>query len=96
MDKLIALDRGSLLALRARGAWAHGHSSNEGVSAAFQTLPGSSFTTNGAATVPNSVLLSAGGEIRFVGGLSVGAKFDGELASRLQTYVDTGTVRYAW
>src|ERR1043166_8869634 len=67
-DKMIALDYGSLLALRARGAWAHDHSSNERINAAFQTLPGASFTTNGAATVPNSALLSAGGEIRLAGG----------------------------
>ena len=96
LDKMIALDRGNALAIRARAAWAHDHSSDQSVSAAFQTLPGSSFTTTGAATVANSALLSAGAEIRLASGLSFGAKFDGEFANRSQTYAGTGTVRYMW
>ena len=62
----------------------------------FQTLPGCTFTVNGAATVPNSVLLSAGAEIRLKSGMSFGAKFDGEFANRSQTYAGTRTVRYIW
>jgi outer membrane autotransporter protein len=96
LDKMIALDRGNVLALRTRAAWAHDHSSNDSASAVFQTLPGSNFTVNGAATVPNSALLSAGAEIRLASGVSFGAKFDGEFASRAQTYAGTATVRYVW
>ena len=96
LDKMIALDRGNALAIRTRAAWAHDHSSDGSVSAAFQTLPGSSFTTTGAGAVPNSALLSAGAEIRLASGMSFGAKFDGEFARRSQTYAGTGTVRYVW
>lgn len=96
LDKMVALDRGHVLAIRTRAAWAHDHSSDESVSAAFQTLPGSGFTMNGAATVPNSGLLSVGAEIRLASGLSFGAKFDGEFANRSQTYAGTGTVRSVW
>ena len=96
LDKMFALDSGNVLAIRTRAAWAHDHSSDESTSAAFQTLPGSSFTTNGAGTVPNSALLSAGAEIRLASGISFGAKFDGEFASRSQTYSGTGTARYMW
>ncbi len=95
-DHLIALDRGNALALRARAAWAHDHSDNPALGAVFQTLPGSSFTVNGAKTVPNSALLSAGAELRLANAWSIGAKFDGEFASRSQTYAGTGTVRYTW
>lgn len=96
LDKMFALDSDNVLAIRTRAAWAHDHSSDESTSAAFQTLPGSSFTTNGAGTVPNSALLSAGAEIRLASGISFGAKFDGEFASRSQTYSGTGTARYMW
>ena len=96
LDKMVALDRGYVLALRTRAAWAHDHSSNQSASAAFQTLPGSSFTTNGAGIVPNSALLSVAGELKLSSRMSVGAKFDGEFANRSQTYAGTGTIRYMW
>jgi uncharacterized protein with beta-barrel porin domain len=62
----------------------------------FQTLPGSSFTVNGAAPVTNVALLTSGVEYRMANGISFGAKLDTELASRSQTYSGTGTVRYTW
>ena len=96
LDKAFALNSTSLMTLRARAAWAHDHSSDQNVTALFQTLPGSSFTTNGAGTVPNSALLSAGAEIKLANRVSFGAKLDGEFSSRSQTYAGTGTVRYDW
>jgi outer membrane autotransporter protein len=95
-DNLIALSSGNMLALRTRAAWAHDHSDNPALGAVFQTLPGSSFTVNGAKAVPNSALLSAGAELRLANSWSIDAKFDGEFASRSQTYAGTGTVRYEW
>lgn len=95
-DKTFALNSTSLMTLRTRAAWAHDHSNSQSVNAAFQTLPGSSFTVNGAATAPNSALLSAGAEIKRTGGMIFGVKFDGEFANRSQTYAGTGTVRYNW
>jgi outer membrane autotransporter protein len=95
-EKLFALDNGKALAIRTRAAWANDYSNNPGTNAAFQTLPGSNFTVNGAAAPANSALLSAGGEIRLASGVSFGAKFDGEFANRSQTYAGTGTVRYVW
>lgn len=95
-DKLIALDGGHGLALRARVAWAHDHSSNPALGAVFQTLPGSNFTVNGAQPAADSALLSAGAEIRLANHWAIGARFDGEFASRAQTYAGTGTIRYSW
>ncbi|MGA9431674.1 MAG: autotransporter outer membrane beta-barrel domain-containing protein, partial [Xanthobacteraceae bacterium] len=62
----------------------------------FQTLPGASFTVNGAAVPANSALLSAGGQLFFSPHWSVEAKFDSEFASSAQTYAGTGTLRYTW
>ncbi|MDB5599849.1 MAG: autotransporter protein [Xanthobacteraceae bacterium] len=95
-DKAVALDQGATLALRTRAAWAHDFNNDQSINAAFQTLPGASFTVNGAQAAPNAALLSAGAELRLVNNWSVAAKFDGEFASGARTYAGTGTVRYVW
>jgi outer membrane autotransporter protein len=95
-DNTIALDRGNVLMLHSRAAWAHDHSSNPSLGAVFQTLPGSNFTVTGAQAAPNALLTSLGAELHLVNRWSVGARFDGEFANRSQTYAGTGTVRYAW
>jgi outer membrane autotransporter protein len=95
-DKAVALDHGATLALRTRAAWAHDFNNDQSIHAAFQTLPGASFTVNGASAAPNAALLSAGAELRLVNNWSLAAKFDGEFASGARTYAGTGTVRYVW
>lgn len=85
-----------MLALNARAAWAHDWVSNPTLTPVFQTLPGASFIVNGATPVPNSALPSAGGELRFLTGWALAARFDGEFTDRAQTYAGTGTLRYAW
>ena len=52
-----------LLILRARFAWAHDFVTNPALSAAFETVPGGSFTVNGAPIAQNSALTSAGAEL---------------------------------
>ncbi len=84
------------LMLRARAAWAHDWVSNPSLGAVFQTLPGASFTVNGAAPPKNSALASAGAELHLTNNWSLAAKFDGEFASGSQTYAGTGTLRYVW
>ncbi len=79
-----------------RVAWAHDWVSNPALGAAFETLPGASFTVNGAAPPPNSALVSAGGKLFITPAWSFDAKFDGEFAGGSQTYAGTGTLRYAW
>jgi outer membrane autotransporter protein len=84
------------LSLHGRLAWAHDWVSGTGLTAAFQTLPGSSFIVNGALPSGDSVLASISADLRVARNLSVAAKFDSELASRTQTYAGTGSVRYMW
>ena len=83
--------------LRARAAYAHDWVSNPSASAVFQLLgPGSGFIVNGAAPVKDSALLSAGSELKVTKSVTVGAKFESQLAQHSQTYAGTGTVRVAW
>jgi uncharacterized protein with beta-barrel porin domain len=96
LDRTVALANGDAIAWRGRAAWAHDHTGSQSMNAVFQTLPGSNFTVNGAVPVTNLALLTSGIEYRMTSGVSLGVKFDTELASRSQTYVGTGTMRYSW
>ena len=57
---LVALNPTTLLALRARLAWAHDSVSDPALAPVFQALPGTSFVVNGAAPATNSALAYAG------------------------------------
>ena len=96
VDKTYALDRNNALSLFGRVAWAHDWYSDPSVTAAFESLPGSSFTVIGAAPVHDSALLSAGTQLSMRNGWSVMAKLDSEFAPRSQTYIGTGQLRYTW
>jgi autotransporter-associated beta strand protein len=87
---------GMPLILRGRIAWAHDFVSNPALSAAFETLPGGSFTVNGAPIPHDSALTSVGAELFLTSRWTLLAKFDGEFASGSQTYAGSGTVRYSW
>lgn len=87
---------GMPLILRGRVAWAHDFVSNPALNAAFQALPGTSFTVNGARIPNDSALASAGAELFLTARLSLLLKFDGEFAPGSQTYAGTGTLRYTW
>jgi outer membrane autotransporter protein len=95
-DRSIGLNDGAILSLRTRAAWAHDDWSDTRMTAAFQSLPGSSFTVIGATPVRDSLLASAVAEISFRNGISLAGKFDSELAQRSQTYVGTARLRYTW
>ena len=84
------------LILRGRIAWAHDFVSNPALSAAFETLPGGSFTVNGAPIAHDFALTSAGAELFLTPRWTLLAKFDAEFANGSQTYAGSGTLRYAW
>ena len=95
-NRSILLDDGAILALRTRTAWAHDSWSDARMTAAFQSLPGSTFTVIGATPVHDSLLVSAVAEISFKNRISLAGKFDSELAQHSQTYVGTARLRYTW
>jgi YVTN family beta-propeller protein/autotransporter-associated beta strand protein len=84
------------LILRARLAWAHDFVSNPALNAAFEVLPGTGFTVNGAPIPHDSALASAGAELWFTSYCSFIAKLDGEFARGSRTYAATGTLRVSW
>ena len=84
------------LTLRARAAWAHDWITNPTLTAAFESLPGAGFVVNGAVPAKDRALASVGGDLHIAPNWMLQAKFDGEFASRTQTYAGTGTLRYTW
>jgi len=85
-----------VLITRARLAWAHDEAGDQGVTAAFQNLPGTTFLVTGAAAPKNLALLSAATELRLANGLSLGARVDGELASTAAAYDLRGEIKWRW
>jgi outer membrane autotransporter protein len=65
--------------LRARVAWAHDFVGNPALGAAFQSLPGSNFTVNGAPIPHDSALTSVGAE------LFLAANAAGEIRRRIRS-----------
>ena len=88
---------GMPLVLRGRLAWAHDWYTNAtALNAAFQALPGSTFTVNGAVQPKDSTLTTAVAELHITPSWTAIAKFDGEFGSGARTYGGTGTLRYSW
>jgi outer membrane autotransporter protein len=96
VDTRHALSNGVSVLLRGRAAWVHDFDPDRRIGALFQTLPGASFTVDGARAPEDAALISAAAELRLPNGVSFTAKFDGEFAGGSQTYAGTGTIRYAW
>jgi outer membrane autotransporter protein len=96
VDRSFALDRGNVISVFGRAAWAHDWYSDPSVVASFQSLPGSSFTEFGAPPVHDSVLLTAGSEFYMRNGWSVMAKLDSELGPGSYTYFGSARLRYTW
>jgi uncharacterized protein YhjY with autotransporter beta-barrel domain len=96
VDQANRLDNSASLILRGRVAWAHDNVSDLNDNVAFLSLPGSVFTVTGAAMPKDLLLATAGAEIQWVNGFSVGAQFDGEFADRSVKYGGIGRVRYNW
>ena len=96
LDTRHGFDNGTSILLRTRAAWVHDFDPDRRIGALFQTLPGASFTVNGARAPEDAALVSGAAELRLTNGVSFAAKFDGEFASGSQTYAGTGILRYTW
>ena len=73
-DKSFAMDNG-ILTLRGRAAWAHDFNTDRSVAATFQTLPGASFTVNGATPAADAALTTASVEMKWLNGWSARGDF---------------------
>jgi len=94
-DKAVAMG-GGVLAVKARTAWAHDWNRDRTATATFQTLPGATFTVNGASPSANAALLSLGAELAWARGWSVAAQVDGEFSSTSRTYAGKASIGYRW
>jgi len=95
VDKSFVLADG-VFALNGRAAWAHDSNTDRSATPTFQTLPGATFTVNGAKPAANGALLSAGAKMVWANGFSVSANFDGEFSNTTASYAGRGTVAYTW
>lgn len=86
----------SLLTLRGRLAWAHDEGNTAAVSAMFASLPGSTFTVNGAVPSKDLALVSAGAEMKWMNNISLSATFEGEFSNTTVGYAGKGNLRYVW
>jgi autotransporter-associated beta strand protein len=86
----------AVLTLRGRAAWAHDYNPDRAVTAIFQALPGASFVVNGARPDPDSALVSAGAEMKWLNGFSLAATFEGEFSGNTTSYSGKGVARYTW
>ncbi|WP_158813844.1 autotransporter domain-containing protein [Methylocapsa sp. S129] len=86
----------SVLTLGARLAWAHDFNPNVSATATLQSLPGASFVVNGATPSPNSVLVSAGMEMKWANGLFVRANFEGDFSNNTRSYGGRGALGAIW
>ncbi|MDP3939635.1 MAG: ice-binding family protein [Deltaproteobacteria bacterium] len=84
------------LVLRLRGAWAHELSSKTDVNASFQRVAGPSFTVAGAKPDRDSLLLSAGAEVRTRDGFYVAGSLNSSFASNAYTYGGAIKLGYTW
>jgi uncharacterized protein with beta-barrel porin domain len=73
------LDRASVLALRAKRAWAHNSVDDPPRAATFHALP----IVQGATPAKNAALTSSGAQLRLVSGVSLLGKCDGEFRNPL-------------
>ena len=94
-DKSFAMQDGTLI-LRSRVAWAHDSNTSRAVNPAFQSLPGSAFTVNGAKPAADGALVSAGPEMKWRNGWSAAGLFEGEFSRTTESYAGKVTVKYAW
>src|SRR5260370_39083845 len=94
-DKSFAL-QDAVLTLRGRAAWAHDYNPDRAVAAIFQALPGASFVVNGARPDPDSALVSAGAEMKWLNGFSLAATFEGDFSGNVTSYSGKGVARYTW
>ena len=96
LDWSIPVDYGTRLSLLGRAAWAHDFWSAPNITAGFLALPGSSFVVTGATPATDLLLASAGVEVGFRNGFSLGVRFDGEFAENSRRYSGLGWLRYTF
>jgi outer membrane autotransporter protein len=87
---------GGSLHLFARIAWAHEYWRDNSILAAFQTLPGSGFTVEGAAPATDAALVSLGADWKLPDGFSLRGKVEAQFAGSVNSYAANAALRKTW
>ena len=96
LEHAMALSDGGLLTLTGRAAWAINGGTDRNVGAAFQSLPGTAFTIDGAQPDRNSALLDAGAEYAAPSGFFAAATFQSEFSGNVQMYAGKLKLGFKW
>ncbi len=96
LEHAMALSDGGLLTLTGRAAWAINGGTDRNVGAAFQSLPGTAFTIDGAEPDSNSALLDAGAEYHAPSGFFAAATFQGEFSGNVLMYAGKLKLGFSW
>ncbi|MDR3440370.1 autotransporter domain-containing protein [Telmatospirillum sp.] len=95
VDHRLNLDDTSALLL-ARTAWRHSLSDTPSAHAAFNGLPGSTFSLRGSANPDDAAELSVAAEMPVSRSVTIGARFATELAPTAHSYGGNLGLRWAW
>lgn len=96
LDRTLSFEDGSSLTLSGRAAWAINAGDDNDFTAAFQTLPGTSFVITRAEADRNAALIDAGAEYRMPDGLFASLAFQGEFSGNVQSYAGKAKIGFTW
>ena len=96
IDSRYLTSYGAVFAPYARVSWVHEFEPDRRVTATFITVPGATFTVDGARSASDAARLDAGARLTFHGVHTLFANFSGEWSDRTQSYSATGGLRAAW
>jgi outer membrane autotransporter protein len=82
--------------LTGRAAWAINGGTSQRAVAAFQSIPGATFTVDGAAPARHSALIDAGAEFDLGRGLTAALALQGEFSSNVESFGAKGSFTYRW
>ncbi len=77
-------------------AWIHNYDTGNSAVTSFLTLPGATFSVNGAALDRNALRTTASAELTLGKGFSLAALFEGEFADNSRSFGGKGALRYSW
>ncbi|MBX3578095.1 MAG: autotransporter domain-containing protein [Rhizobiaceae bacterium] len=95
-EHTVAMGGDLSLTLTGRAAWAINGGTGRSATAMFPSLPGTSFTVNGAAPARHAALIDLGADLGLGSGLSLSTTLQGEFSRNVSSYGARGKISYRW
>jgi fibronectin-binding autotransporter adhesin len=96
LDHTIFLDDSGKLTLAGRAAWAINGGAERRVTPTFQSLPGATFTIDGAEPDVSSLLVDAGARYVAPSGFFASLAFQGEFSGNVESYAGWAKIGFTW